>query len=109
MFKWVTFGYATSYVICSLVLQNCSSKVLPNIPVTQNVTFEKDILPITSTVCIDCHRDGVRDLREYKNAYSFRFSIRTRVAVDKTMPLGKELSDKQRALFRDWVDQGGSK
>lgn len=92
-----------------LSLQACNRKPLPEVPVTENVTFDEHIRPITSTVCIKCHSSGSRDYSQYKNAFSMRYSIRQRVVVDKTMPLGQYLSEKDRALFRDWVDQGGKR
>lgn len=79
---------------------------LPDIPVTQNVTFEKHIKPITSTVCVGCHYVGSNDYSRYYNAVSARYSIHRHTVVDKTMPMGKHLSDEQRALFRDWFNQG---
>lgn len=90
-------------------LQACNRTSLPEVPVTENVTFENHIKPITSTVCIECHNGRFRDYSNYNNAFSVRYAIHQKVVVDKTMPLGKYLSDRDRALFRDWVNQGGKK
>lgn len=92
-----------------LTLQACDRTPLKDVPVTKNVTFEQHIQPITSRVCIGCHSTGSRDYSQYKNAYMARYSIRQRVAVDRSMPMGVFLDDKDRALFRDWVDQGGNR
>lgn len=90
-----------------ITLRSCDRKPLEDVPETLNVSFETHIHPITSTICIKCHSQGSKNFSVYKNAYRDRFSIRNRVVVDKTMPMGIYLSDKDRALFRDWIDQGG--
>lgn len=92
-----------------LFLQACNREYFKEIPVTKDVTFEKHIRPITSTVCISCHSSGSRDYSRYSNAYMMRHSLFQRIVVDKSMPMGKYLSDEDRALFRDWVNQGGQK
>ena len=92
-----------------LGLESCQRKPLQDIPVTENVSFETHIRPITSSVCISCHSQGSRDYSRYQNAFMWRHSIYNRVVVSKTMPLGKPMTDEDRALFRDWVDQGANK
>jgi hypothetical protein len=101
-------AFATS-AIALLCAQSCERALLPNVPVTENVSFEKHIRPITSSVCISCHYRGSRDLTRYENAFSLRYTIKQRVVVDRSMPMGKYLSDQDRALFRDWVDQGAKR
>lgn len=90
-------------------IQSCNRQPLADIPVTPGVTFDKHIRPITSQVCIKCHSQGSKDFSNYKHAYSFRYTIYDRVVVSRTMPQGIAMDDKDRALFRDWVNQGGSK
>lgn len=90
-------------------IQSCNRQPLADIPVTPNVTFDKDIRPLTSTICIKCHSQGSKDFSNYKNAYSFRYAIYDRVVVTRMMPLGIAMDDKDRALIRDWVNQGGLK
>lgn len=90
-------------------MQSCERKPLEHVPVTENVTFEKDIKPITLNACIQCHSGGSRNFSNYINAYTYRHTIYRRVVVSKDMPLGKYLSDEERALFRDWVNQGAKK
>jgi len=92
-----------------LGVQSCKRNPFPDVPVTQNVTFDKHIKPITSTVCIDCHSSGSRDYSRYQNAYFARYSIQRVVVHEKSMPLGRYMSDETRALFRDWIDQGANK
>lgn len=92
-----------------LILQACKRSYFEEIPVTKNVSFEEHIKPITQTLCIQCHSQGSKDYSRYQNAYWMRHSIFQKVVVDKTMPVGKYLSDKDRALFRDWVNQGGNR
>jgi hypothetical protein len=92
-----------------LSMNSCGTPPLPNVPATPNVSFEKDIQPITSTVCIKCHSQGRNDFSQYHNAFLNRYAIRQRVAVERSMPLGIYLDDKDRALFRDWVDQGAKR
>lgn len=92
-----------------LSLQACKRDPLPDVPVKDNVSFETDIKPITKEVCFKCHNSGSRDFTQYHKAYALRYSIYQRVVVDRTMPFGIYMDDKDRALFRDWVNQGGKK
>lgn len=91
-------------VILCFALASCSDK--PKFEVKENVTFTKDILPITSTICASCHFEDERDYRVYSNAFNRRQLIYQRVYIEKTMPLGNTLTEEQRALFRDWYNQG---
>lgn len=87
-------------------VQACSRRPIPEVPVTPDVSFETHIRPITSTVCIKCHTGKNNDFSQYKTAFAKRYRIKDRVVVDRTMPMGMYLSEQDRALFRDWVDQG---
>lgn len=78
-------------------------------PVTENITFDKDIKPITSSVCIECHTSKGENWSIYSDAFSYRYRIYSRIVELKDMPMGKFLDEKDRALFRDWVNQGGKK
>jgi hypothetical protein len=89
-----------------LGLDACNRKPFENIPVTPNVTFEKNIKPITSTVCISCHNWKNNDWSNYKDAFDHRFQIYQRTVVIRDMPMGKFMDEKDRALFRDWFNQG---
>jgi uncharacterized membrane protein len=91
-------------VSVTLMLFGCTDK--PKFQVKEGVTFTKDILPITSTSCAKCHFEDERDYRVYTNAYNRRQLIYQRVYIEKSMPLGSTLTDEQRALFRDWYNQG---
>jgi uncharacterized membrane protein len=104
---------ATLFMISSFMvmffLDGCKRPDLKDVPVTQNVTFEKDIKPITSTVCISCHSSGKNDWSRYTNAYWARYTIERKVVKERSMPMGTYMSDKDRALFRDWVNQGAKR
>lgn len=92
------------------MIQGCVDRIpLKDIPVTEDVSFETHIAPITRSVCILCHSQGSKDFTQYRNAYVMRQTIYRRVVVERTMPVGAYLSDQDRALFRDWVNQGGKK
>ncbi len=93
-------------IILIVVLFSVSCGEKSQVTVTTNVTFNDQIKPITSTVCISCHNDGIRDYSIYENAYNRRQLIYQRVVIDKSMPAGKTLTNEQRALFRDWYNQG---
>lgn len=91
-----------------MMIQGCVNRIpLEDIPVTENVSFEEHIAPFTRTVCVSCHSQGSRDFTQYRNAYVLRHTIYRRVVIEKNMPLGQYMSDRDRALFRDWVNQGG--
>lgn len=96
-------------ILFLIVNRGCERIALEEIPVIPNVTFDEHIKPITSKVCIECHSQGSSDYSRYKNAYMMRYFIYKKVAVEKSMPLGKYLSDEDRALFRDWFNQGSIK
>ncbi len=102
----VTLIVSTSLFVA---LSSCDRVPLADVPVTKDVTFDKYIRPITSTVCIECHSQGSRDFSQYNNAFSYKYAIYQRVVVDKSMPRNKYLSEQDRALFRDWVNQGAKK
>ena len=104
---------ATVFMISSFmvmfVLDGCNRPALKEVPVTLNVSFEKDIKPITSTTCIGCHSSGKTDWSRYMNAYWARYTIMRKVVTERSMPMGIYMNDKDRALFRDWVNQGAKR
>lgn len=77
-----------------------------SVPVVQNVTFNKNIRPITSTVCFQCHQTDKDNWSIYSTAFNNREKIYRKVVVERTMPFGKFMSEHDRSLFRDWVKQG---
>jgi hypothetical protein len=93
-------------VVAMLVIEACERKPLQDVPVTDGVTFEENIKPITSKVCIRCHTGNGRDWSQYRDAFSHRYQIYNRIVLIKDMPQGVFMSEKDRALFRDWYNQG---
>ena len=94
-------------LILLLCLTGCMrADPVDKIPEIPNVRFNKDIKPIMESICIRCHYYGQADLTLYDNAFRLRKVIRQKVVVYKTMPMGIHMVDSDRALFRDWVDQG---
>ena len=74
----------------------------------QVVTF-KDVEPIFAVNCLGCHSQGDRDWTKYENAKREKDKIRARVWDNRTMPLGRAMSEYERELIRDWVDGGAVK
>ena len=96
-------------VLSFVVFQACNTRPIPNVKETPDVRFETRIKPITSRVCSKCHNKWYNDLTNYDIAFSKRYPIYQRVAIDKSMPLGMKMDDEDRALFRDWYLQGSKK
>jgi len=73
------------------------------------VSFKTQILPMLKTNCVSCHGPteqsfGVRvDTYEY---VSNSLDSVTEMLVGGGMPPSGPLSDTDRQLFQDWVDQG---
>lgn len=73
------------------------------------VTFDKDIKPITSMVCINCHTQKGKNWTVYEDAFKYRRQIYDRVVITKTMPLGTYMDENQRHLFKWWYQEGAKK
>lgn len=71
-------------------------------------TYSSDIKPIFEKNCIPCHEKGsaIGNWLDYKTAFAKRALIKVRTFEKKDMPLGKTLTDKERALIAKWVDAG---
>lgn len=88
---------------------NCSTNYVnrtyfKEISETKNVSFAKDLVPIIKDKCMKCHGQNFVD---YNYMFLKKNEIFTKVVVEKSMPLTGTLTNKQRALFRDWANQGG--
>lgn len=75
---------------------------------TQSVKFSQ-VRPIFEGRCQRCHSEAKWDWTDYDVAYSKRQSIKARVWILRTMPVGGEITQDERKLIRDWVDDGGRK
>lgn len=73
------------------------------------VTFDKDIKPITSTVCIGCHTQAGKNWTVYEDAFKYRRQIYDRVVITKTMPLGTYMDESKRETFKWWYREGAKK
>lgn len=93
--------------ICTFLFLQANDRLPFNdIPKVEDVTFEKNIKPIIKEVCVKCHSQGDSDFTRYRNSYFLRYTIYRKVVIEKNMPIGMYLDDKDRALFRDWINQG---
>lgn len=74
------------------------------------LTFEKDILPIVQVRCTSCHNpnSGLPFWEQYPVIFEKRDRVRQRVFVDRSMPLNNStgMTDHERQIFADWIDQG---
>ena len=72
-------------------------------------SYLNDIAPIITTNCnlVNCHdaNSGVRNWTTYQNVKDHSSNIKTRTS-DKSMPLGRTLTQSQINLIACWVDDG---
>lgn len=90
------------------VTQSYERVHIKEISETPEVSFEVHIKPIMIRACAECH-SGFSDWTVYKNSADHRYQIYEKIVVEKSMPIGKEMNDEDRALFRDWVNQGSKR
>jgi len=97
-----------------LLLAMCTGKkpkVYPQ-PINTNpaVFYNKDVKPIFEKRCAGCHNGATRSTNwlQYSMAYEWRELIKTRVYIYKDMPYGRfpPMPDDERAIVKDWVEQG---
>jgi uncharacterized membrane protein len=76
----------------------------------QNLTYNKDILPIIEKRCAMCHNKTTLDRNwlDYNTTYKKRANIKLRLE-NRTMPIGITMPDNERKLMIDWVKQGAKK
>lgn len=77
------------------------------------VSFSTDIFPIIQMSCATtgCHiqggfANGIFEDYDGVNAKVKNGSLRQRVLVEKDMPPGGSLSDKELAIIKAWLDNG---
>lgn len=101
------FGYSSLLIIIMFIFgQSCSIQTapFPEIKAVPNVTYTSHIEPIIKANCVKCHNDFNYDRLVY-----LKYSLWTKIVVDKSMPYGMIMSDQKRALIRDWINQGMKK
>jgi len=100
-----------------LLFSSCTSvneEDLIDPPITSVLTFQDDILPITSSVCTECHTDppvngAPMPLVTFENVVD---AIENRGLLDRInnnaapMPPSGLLPAPTRALIQQWVDDG---
>lgn len=111
----------------SLAVLACSAATsarAQNASASQSPTYLRDVLPIFMGNCSSCHNQQSRfvyNWLDYKTAYGDRWEIRRRIwdswqgsYYKEAMPIANSpeslaLTDEQRKIIRDWVDQGGAR
>jgi len=82
-------------------------------PITHNPKFEthkvrfSEVKPVFENRCKSCHYQPHWDWTKYETAYPKRHTIKTRVWVLRNMPAGGKITEDERKLIRDWVNDGG--
>jgi len=71
------------------------------------ISYKKDVLPVIQQKCSICHNFGTpeRNWLDYKTTFNKRKQIKLRLE-NRTMPIGTVMTDAERKLMIDWVDQG---
>ena len=76
-------------------------------------TYTTDIRPVMAKHCFMCHNPRVMawaDWTKYDNAFKARYKILSRVWTRRDMPPGGgAMTDKERKLIKQWVDEGAKK
>ena len=77
---------------------------------SESLTYTTDVTkPIFKNRCSECHDHMVaRNWQVYDNAFSYRYAIKERI-LSRTMPMGRDMPQKERDLIVKWVDQGAKK
>lgn len=76
------------------------------------ITFSGNILPIFEQRCSQCHNAQAmpdRNWLDYDTAYKFRYEIKDRVYNLRTMPMTGTMTDAEREIVKEWVDEGAKK
>ena len=76
---------------------------------SNRLTYSVDIRPIFQQRCIQCHNSGPLNWMEYENAFRYKDQIRDRVWNNRSMPPGGFITEQERLLIRNWVDQGANR
>jgi mono/diheme cytochrome c family protein len=121
MRRSLTLGAASLAVLVGFVAGSARAQ---NAPGSQSPTYLRDVQPIFMGNCSSCHNQQSRfvyNWLDYKTAYGDRWEIRRRIwdswqgtYYKEAMPIANSpeslaLTDDQRKIIRDWVDQGGAR
>jgi len=113
-----TLGTASLAVLACFAATSARAQ---NAPSSSSPTYLRDVLPIFMGNCSSCHNQQSRfvyNWLDYKTAYADRWEIRRRIwdswqgtFYKEAMPIANSpeslaLTDEQRKIIRDWVDQG---
>src|SRR5580693_3080801 len=119
MRRIATLGTASLAVLAGVVATSARAQ---NGPASQSPTYLRDVLPIFMGNCSSCHNQQSRfvyNWLDYKTAYADRWEIRRRIwdswkgtYYKETMPIANSpeslaLTDEERLMIRNWVDNGG--
>ena len=78
-----------------------------------SISYEKDAKPIFKQRCEMCHNEDTPGLNwlDYNQAKDKSKEIRDHVWVKKDMPMNNatHMTEQERKVIRDWVDQGCKK
>lgn len=77
-------------------------------------SYETDAKPIFKNRCIICHTAQMtpdKDWMNYDIAFAKKDLIKKRVWILKDMPQGNAtgMTDSEREVIKNWVDEGGQK
>ncbi|GAA5219426.1 hypothetical protein [Membranihabitans marinus] len=76
----------------------------------EEVSYTADIRPLLDQKCSNpsCHGPGsvILELDTYDKVQLAAAKIRERVWVSRTMPKSGTMTEEERELVKDWVDQG---
>lgn len=75
-----------------------------------NVTYHKDVRPVFEKRCAQCHNERWPDKNwmDYEKAFTNREKIKRRVE-SWSMPPNGNMPKEERALVKQWVDQGAKR
>lgn len=85
-------------------------EISDNTPITETVTYTKDVKPIIEANCIGCHSPGAQALTNYSQVKANIDNIIDRIGRPNgdplKMPQGGSLSASQINIFTKWKADG---
>lgn len=103
------------YIISAVVLLiACESRtyeeISDNTPITEEVTYNKDVKPIIDANCVSCHSPGAQALTNYMEVKNNIDNIIDRISRPNgdplKMPQGGSLSPTQINIITKWKADG---